>query len=111
MKRKALWLRKAVAAITPRRRLRVVAGDSLPEKLPPLDLVVAREDDEDWCVGFRCPCGCGRKLELMLLENVRPRWKLTVDKRGRVSLHPSVWVKVGCRSHFWLKAGKVVWCD
>jgi len=27
--------------------------------MPRRDLVLAREDDEDWCVGMRCPCGCG----------------------------------------------------
>jgi hypothetical protein len=98
-------------AITPRRALRVVEGDSLPAKLPYRNLVLAREDGEDWCVGLRCPCGCGQRLEMMLLKSVKPRWDVTLDLRGRVTLHPSVWLRTGCRSHFWIRAGKVVWCD
>lgn len=83
----------------------------LSEKLPRWNLVVARDGDEDWVVGFWCPCGCGQRLEMMLLKEVKTRWDLTIDHRGQVSLHPSVWVRTGCRSHFWLRAGKVVWCE
>ncbi|WP_237362010.1 DUF6527 family protein [Rhizobium gallicum] len=57
-----------------------------------------------------CPCGCGRRLEVMLLKDVKPRWDLSVDKSGLPSLHPSVWVAEGCRSHFWLRNGKIHWC-
>ncbi|WP_407119579.1 DUF6527 family protein [Bradyrhizobium sp. LMG 9283] len=47
----------------------------------------------------------------MLLDEVKPRWDVVVDAEGRVSLHPSVWRRTGCRSHFWIRKGKVVWCD
>ena len=58
------WFRRNWARIAPRRRLRVIDGDSLPSHLPRRDLVLARDGDEDWCVGMRCPCGCGRSIEL-----------------------------------------------
>lgn len=109
------WLARAwqwlTAALTPDRKLVVVGGDSLPERLPWRNLVLARGDGEDWCVGLRCPCGCGRRLEMMLLKEVRPRWDLTVDDRGRPTLHSSVWLREGCRAHFWVRQGKVVWCE
>ena len=111
MTRWPFWWRKMIAAIGPRRGLVVIEGDTLPEKLPLRNLVLARDGDEDWSVGLRCPCGCGRRLEMMLLEEVRPRWDVSIDRRGLVSLHPSVWLREGCRSHFWVKAGKIVWCD
>lgn len=111
MKRMPLWWRRIVAALTPRRSLVVVEGDMLPDKLPLWNLIVARDGDEDWSVGLRCPCGCGERLEMMLLNEVKPRWDISVDLRGRISLHPSIWVREGCRSHFWVKAGKIVWCD
>jgi hypothetical protein len=38
------------------------------------------------------PHGCGQRLEMILLKEVEPRWDLSVDRRGRVSLHPSVWL-------------------
>jgi hypothetical protein len=111
MKLRSLWWRRCVAAAMPRRALKVIEGDSLPEKLPLWNLIVAREGDEDWCVGLRCPCGCGQRLEMMLLRGVKPRWDVSVDARGRVSLHPSVWLREGCKSHFWVRSGKIIWCD
>lgn len=111
MKTRPLWWRRIVAALTPRWSLKIVAGDMLPGKLPAWNLVMARDGDENWCVGLRCPCGCGRRLEMMLLEEVRPRWDISVDARGYVSLHPSVWLREGCKSHFWVRSGRIVWCD
>jgi hypothetical protein len=111
MKKKSLWWRRLIASLTPRRSLKIVASDMLPEKLPLWNLVLARDDGDDWSVGMRCPCGCGQRLEMMLLKEVKPRWDVSVDPRGRISLHPSVWLREGCKSHFWVRAGKIVWCD
>ncbi|HVV41961.1 MAG TPA: DUF6527 family protein [Nitrobacter sp.] len=105
------WLRRAFDRYGPGRGLQIVEGDSLPARLPRRDLVLAREGDEDWCVGMRCPCGCGRTIELLLVKEAKPRWDLHTDPSGRPSLKPSVWLKTGCRSHFWLRRGRVEWCD
>jgi Family of unknown function (DUF6527) len=87
------------------------ARELLPEPTELWNLVVARDGDEDWSVGFRCPCGCGQRLEMMLLKEVKPRWDVSVDRRGYVSLHPSVWLREGCKSHFWVRLGRIVWCE
>lgn len=92
-------------------RLRTVQGDSLPRNFSKRTVFLAREDDEDWCVGFLCPCGCGRKIELLLIKEAKPRWDLTVDARQLPTLHPSVYLNDGCRSHFWIRAGNIIWCD
>lgn len=105
------WFRKLWAAWEPRRRVTIIDGDTLPETLPFRNLVLARDDGEDWCIGMRCPCGCGQRLELMVLQEIRPRWDVRIDLRGHVTLHPSVWLKKGCRSHFWLRDGRVIWCE
>lgn len=109
--RTPLWWRRLKARILPPRRLHIVEGDSLPDRIPFRDAVLAREDEEDWCVGMRCPCGCGQKIELLLIHGVAPRWDLTVDAKGLPSLKPSIWLKNRCRSHFWLKRGRIHWCD
>jgi hypothetical protein len=109
--RLARWFRRNWARIAPRRNLRIIEGDSLPPRLPRRDLVLARDSDEDWCVGMRCPCGCGRTIELLVIPEAKPRWDLSVDDKGRPSLSPSVWLQKGCRSHFWLRGGRVRWCD
>lgn len=96
--------------LTPARRVLTIHGDSLPAVLPRRALVHVLDDGESWSVGFRCPCGCGAALELMLLPGVNPRWDMVVDARGRPTLSPSIWRNEGCRSHFWVRDGKVVWC-
>lgn len=105
------WLRRILARLALPRRLRIIEGDSLPERLPWRDVVLARDGDEDWCVGMRCPCGCGRTIELLVFPEAKPRWAISVDRKRRPSLSPSVWLQKGCRSHFWLKAGRVRWSD
>ncbi|MGY0584237.1 MAG: DUF6527 family protein [Paraglaciecola chathamensis] len=108
--KKPKWLLKCIEFVLPTRKTLVVEGDSPPNTLPYRNLVLAREGGEDWAVGFMCPCGCGKKLELMLIQEVKPHWKLMVDHSNRPTLHPSVWLKTGCRSHFWLRNGRVIWC-
>lgn len=106
------WLKGFLAAISPARAHESDRGRFLlPEKLPWRDLLLAREEEDQWSVGMRCPCGCGQRLELMLLKQVKPRWDLTTDTKGRPTLSPSVWLRTGCRSHFWVRGGKIIWCE
>jgi len=105
------WWRNVRERWSPARRVRYVDGDSLPAALMGRSVVVAKEDDELWCAGMLCPCGCGEVLELALIAEARPRWSIRVDRRGRPSLSPSVWRRTGCRSHFWLRDGRVRWVD
>jgi hypothetical protein len=95
----------------PARQLVVVNGDALPAALPRRDVVLLRDDGEDWSLGMRCPCGCGGTIELMLIREAKPRWDLDTDERHRPTLRPSVWRKTGCGSHFWLRQGRIAWCD
>lgn len=104
------WWRKTRERLLPRRRLRVINGDSLPQRLPRRDLILARDEGENWCVGMRCPCGCGYAIELLIIAEARPRWDITADANGIPTLSPSVWLKTGCKSHFRLCEGRVRWC-
>ena len=102
------WLRGFFAEKP--RGVHFIEGDELPLAFVTRDLYVAREDGDLWSAGLTCPCGCGRRLEIMLLKGVKPRWDLSINAQGLPSLHPSVWVADGCRSHFWLRDGKIDWC-
>ncbi|WP_223250722.1 DUF6527 family protein [Rhodanobacter denitrificans] len=62
-----------------------------------------------WRVAFLCPCGCKEMVELCLLKQYRPHWTASVDNEGKVSLSPSVWKKVGCRSHYFMRNGQIIW--
>jgi hypothetical protein len=91
--------------------MQFVVGDSLPTKLPRRNLVLTRDGAEDWCVGFRCPCGCGRTVELLVIDEADPRWDISIDDQRRPTLTPSVWLRDGCRSHFLIQRGRVKWCE
>ena len=95
---------------SPTRKVLIVEGDTPPEKLHRKHLILARDDGEDWSVAFRCPCGCNQRIELMLIKEVKPNWSISVNKRNLPTLSPSVWLKTGCKSHFWVREGKVYWC-
>ncbi|WP_246389557.1 DUF6527 family protein [Aminobacter niigataensis] len=106
------WLSRYWDRHGPARRLTVFEGESLPSRrLPWRDLILVREDNEDWSVGFRCPCGCGEAIELAVMDGAAPRWDVAVDGKGRPTLRPSVWRQRGCRSHFWVHKGRIHWCD
>ena len=84
-------------------------GDTLPAVVRKNSLVHMVDAGKSWSVGFQCPCGCGEVIELLLLPEVEPHWSLTVDRLNRPTLSPSVWKATGCRSHFWMRGGRIVW--
>lgn len=93
----------------PPRKLKVIQGDTLPAKMPMRTLILARDGSEDWCIGLKCPCGCGRTIELLLPEDMSPNWSYKLDGQGQATLSPSVWLKGGCASHFWIRQGRIEW--
>lgn len=105
---KARW-RSIVDWLVPHRKVVRVEGDMAPSRISPRQLVVLTEGQEDWSAVMLCPCGCGDQVELPLFAEARPRWDLRIDARGRPTLYPSVWRKDGCRSHYFVRSGKVIW--
>jgi len=81
----------------------------LPKTLKRRTLYVVREDEIDEQAAMLCPCGCGRTLHMNLLPDERPCWKVTRHDDGTASLHPSVWRKKDCGSHFWFRRGRIQW--
>lgn len=69
--------------------------------------VVAPKSIPKWAM-LRCPCGCAEVITLSLQSIHDPNWAVKI-KHGRASLYPSVWRTTGCRSHFWLRDGRVFW--
>ena len=100
------WLRPRPAEPP---RFRFVLSEDLPEKVEPLTIVAVGEGKHLWYAVLACPCGCGETVQLSLLQDERPRWRLT-ERDGVPTLSPSVWRHRGCRSHFILRDGLVTWC-
>ena len=57
----------------------------------------------------KCPGGCGTVLEINLVPDMRPRWKVTEDKDGVVTIEPSIWRKKDCECHFRITRGIIRW--
>ena len=84
--------------------------EEFPRKLKPFTLYVAGEQQHFLAAAMLCPCGCGDAIELNLLQQASPQWKIRLHPNGSVSLIPSVWRSKGCRSHFWLWNSRIEWC-
>lgn len=67
------------------------------------------EDGYKWCLVFRCPCDCGEIIYLNLLTNTKPVWRVIKHEKGEFSVSPSINRIRGCRAHFFLREGMVVW--
>lgn len=65
-----------------------------------------------WAAALLCPCGCSQTVQVSLLPEDSPSWTLQLEGRAKLpTLSPSVWRTKGCRAHFFLRAGEIVWCD
>lgn len=60
---------------------------------------------------FRCPCGCQDVITLSVQDCHKPHWSLYADTDGGPTIYPSVWRDKGCLSHFWIRGGRVFWCE
>lgn len=88
----------------------ILVEESLPDVLRRGALYVVEEDGFQEQAAMLCPCGCKRVLHMNLLPDERPCWVLTQHDDGTATLHPSVWRKKDCGSHFWFRRGRVQWC-
>lgn len=77
--------------------------ESFPRPLAPGVLYVSYRFS---CAAHACACGCGREV-ITPLSPVQ--WRLTRGLSG-ASLRPSIgnW-SFPCRSHYWIKCGRVEW--
>ena len=80
-----------------------------PETLEPKRVYLVGDNSVPWFAALLCPCGCGDLIRLSLLKNDRPRWRVTRHFTGTVTLKPSIWRKKGCRSHFFVRRGGIIW--
>jgi hypothetical protein len=102
-----------LATLWPWRKPQLIRGirvEEFPDKLGRATLYLAGEGANLWAAAMICPCGCGDVIELNLLKEARPFWRVQEDADGTITLHPSVWRQKGCRSHFILRRGRIVWC-
>lgn len=83
--------------------------EEAPDTLEKWTVYIVGADGYDWSAVMACPGGCGKALEMNLLPTATPVWAVREDNTGIVSLDPSVWLKTGCKCHFFLKNGVIDW--
>ena len=82
----------------------------LPKKLKRNIIYIIKEDGFAENAAMLCPCDCGKVLYMNLLPDERPCWNYSEHPDGTITLHPSVWRKKDCGSHFWFRQGRIYWC-
>lgn len=80
-----------------------------PQGAPPSGTMwVFMEGDKPEAVNFLCPCGCGSECYTPLGLNHPRKWEYEKGPNGP-TLKPSIRYTGGCKSHFNITNGKVVW--
>lgn len=86
--------------------------EDLPDRLQRAILYVVAEGGHPLHASMACPKGrCGTVLNMNLAPDETPQWSLTIDPKGAPTLTPSVWRRSGCECHFFLRHGRLDWCD
>jgi hypothetical protein len=83
--------------------------EELPDRIKSGTVYLVGEGGYLWYAAMLCPCGCGETLHMNLMPHSRPQWNVTKHPDATLSLHPSVWRLTGCRSHFFVRRGRIVW--
>jgi hypothetical protein len=83
--------------------------DEFPVSVSDNIVYVVGEKKYKWLAVLRCPCGCQDIIQLNLLSEGRDQWKVTVHRNGAVTVRPSIWRTLGCKSHFTIKKGQLNW--
>ena len=69
-------------------------------------LVLVMPGNKPKSLKFICPCGCGQAISINLMPQVAKAWRISNEPGRGISLWPSVWLDVGCRSHFIIRRNK-----
>ena len=89
--------------------IRIVIVADEPDTIRPNCLYLLGSFRRSWAAILNCPCGCNAVIRLNLLPEVRPRWKVKKHLDSTVSVFPSIDRMFGCKSHFWIRRGIVIW--
>jgi|SRR6266487_3443518 len=84
--------------------------EKFPQSFEGHAVYILGDDECVWAAAMICPCGCGELIQLSLVPDASPYWRIKMHWNKLVSLSPSVWRTIGCRSHFILWRGRIYWC-
>lgn len=85
--------------------------DEVPDEIEENVLYYIGEVEFKWLLSFKCPCGCKDIIQLNLLKEGNPRWRVKIHDDGDVSVYPSVNRQINCHSHFNITKNSVRWWE
>lgn len=102
---------KFLSQLFPKDQKRILAKEvrELPSPLRLRTVYIVLEGKQKLHAAFICPCGCTATILLNLIRDTDPYWKIRTGKVQGVSISPSIWRTSGCRSHFFIRRGKIIW--
>lgn len=56
-----------------------------------------------------CPCGCGDTAHIPFAHHWEPAWMMRREG-DKVTFSPSIAMRLGCKSHYFLVKNKIQWC-
>jgi hypothetical protein len=83
----------------------------VPEEIEESVLYYVGDKGFKWVLIFKCPCGCHEIIQLNLLKEASPGWRVKFHDDGDVSIYPSVNRNINCRSHFNITRNSVRWWE
>lgn len=90
-------------------KLEILPDNPNPDRLQNNIVYVVGERKYIKWAYLKCPCGCNETIMLSLNKKGHPSWSVDQDKFGRASIYPSINRLEGCKSHFYVKRGKLIW--
>ena len=85
--------------------------EDLPEKPRKKFMYIIGGRKYPFAAEFFCPLGCGDIISLDISPKLQKKWNVTEHQDGNVTLSPSVWCTAECRCHFWIRKGRIIWCE
>ena len=90
-------------------RYKCVVVDDVPDVLKNTVLYLVNDEGHEWLAVLLCPCGCSEKIYLNLLAESRPCWRVGKSGGDIPTIAPSIWRTTGCKSHFFIRHGCIIW--
>lgn len=91
-------------------KVKIIADNPMDDEIEKNIIYVVGIPDKyiKWAY-LKCPCGCQDIIMLSLDTKQFPSWVVKQSKFGQATIFPSIDKLDGCKSHFWIKRGKVIW--
>jgi hypothetical protein len=94
------------------RRYRALVVEDLPDRLERKKLYVVGGRSCPQYAAMACPHRrCATVLTMNLLPDDDPQWQLALDRQAVPTLAPSIWRRQDCGCHFFLREGRLTWCE